>query len=415
MEKDIFEPLNGHVPASILEFAAQLPKAQREKCHSLFSRSAPNLPMPTELDRFSESLDVLEKADFWKAVSQVRAQSTNLVPLPSLPTSDNICAYPAAPPNLEGVNSSVPVADEVRCDPPTNLGAAAPKNKWELSFVAPIIDEEGVPSRQFFSQLMKGEKAVKEPEKEKTPFLRSTDVQREVARKSIENESFQNDKCLDEDQKFVITEFKRVWGKEKKRVACNKRFCLGNLCFLLCSVYTLMAGYVLVMVGGLLMEDKDMPIGANIAMIVVGAIIAIVCTVLLICTCCPTGLSSLGVERDLASQGFWDDLRESMKPCVRQRVKNWRRKKEWRWLLSKDERRNEEKIDKVEDARKKKEENEKLSREAAIEMEKLQMKQVITAGTSGTGNVEFSNQAYSASVAVEVEPRTILKEEEYHY
>ncbi|KAH7831398.1 uncharacterized protein MONOS_14364 [Monocercomonoides exilis] len=285
MEKNIFEPLYAHVPASILEFAAQLPKEQREKCHSLFSRSAPNLPMPTELDRFSESLDVLEKADFWKAVSQVRAQSTNLVPLPSLPTSDNICAYPAAPPNLEGVNSSVPVADEVRCDPPTNLGAAAPKNKWELSFVAPIIDEEGVPSRQFFSQLMKGEKAVKEPEKEKTPFLRSTDVQREVARKSIENESFQNDKCLDEDQKFVLTEFKR--------------------------------------------------------------------------------------------KGFWSDLRESMKPCVEKRDKNWIRKKEWRWLMTKKERKEEEEIDKIEDERKEKEENEKMILEAAIEMERLKIKQAM--------------------------------------
>ncbi|KAH7828448.1 uncharacterized protein MONOS_15590 [Monocercomonoides exilis] len=409
MDKETFESIELNVPQAIREFVAHLPEDLKKKCISLFSKFSPSLPMPAELDKFSESLGVLEKADFWKAVSQVQAQSTNAVPLPSLPTSDNICAYPAAPPNLEGVNSSVPVADEVRCDPPTNLGAAAPKNKWELSFVAPIIDEEGVPSRQFFSQLMKGEKAVKEPEKEKTPFLRSTDVQREVARKSIENDTFSSDKCLDEDQKAAITGLKRVWSTEKKRVACNKRFCLTSSSVQLFFMLMTSAGFIVLIVGLIIWGN------AGTIMVAAGASFV---GINLIVYCCAnlTGCTrSLSEMRDLSRNEFSSELKEIMSPCVEQRVKDWRRKKEWRWLLTSEERKIEEKIDKEEEERKKNEEKEKLSREAAIEMEKMVVKQVMTAGTGGPENVEFSNQAYSASVAVEVEveSRAIQKEDEY--
>ncbi|KAH7820141.1 uncharacterized protein MONOS_12699 [Monocercomonoides exilis] len=209
------------------------------------------------MERFSESLGVLEKADFWKAVSEVQAQSTNLVPLPSLPTSNNICAYPAAPPNLEGVNSSVPVANEVSCEPPINLGDAAPKNKWELSFIAPIIDEEGVPSPQFFSQLMKGEIAIKDLEKEKPPFSSSTAAQREVARNSIKNDTFRNDKCLNEDQKAVAAEYKRIWEKEKKRVDCNKMFRISDVCLMSCLVAVLIIGIV-IWIAGLAILGNDL-------------------------------------------------------------------------------------------------------------------------------------------------------------
>eukprot|EP00770_Monocercomonoides_exilis_P011083 MONOS_11031.1-p1 / transcript=MONOS_11031.1 / gene=MONOS_11031 / organism=Monocercomonoides_exilis_PA203 / gene_product=unspecified product / transcript_product=unspecified product / location=Mono_scaffold00529:36684-37931(+) / protein_length=343 / sequence_SO=supercontig / SO=protein_coding / is_pseudo=false len=341
MDKESFESTEHNIPQPIREFAMSLPEDLKNKCIGLFSKFLPSLPLPIDLEEFSETLSIAEKAEFWKAVSQVQAQFVNPVPLP------------------------IPVSDEVSCDPSTNPGAAAPKNKWELSFVAPIIDEEGVPSRQFFSQLMEGIKAVKEPEKEKTPFLRSTDVQREVARKSIENNTFQNDKCLDEDQKAVITEFKRVWGKEKKRVACNKKFCIDDECMLNCLSVVLFFG--------------------------------------------------TGTERDLSSNEFYFDLKECVRLCVEKRVKNWRRRKEWRWLMIRKEREAEKKIDKEEEERKKKEENEKLSREAAIEMEKLQMKQVMTAGTSGAGNDKFTNQAFSSSVAVEMEVGTeaIMKEDEY--
>ncbi|KAH7823220.1 uncharacterized protein MONOS_3523 [Monocercomonoides exilis] len=414
MEKDEYGIGNVNVPPQIREFATKLSEGQKTKCLSLFSSSAPNLPMPTELERFSESLSVLEKADFWRAVSQIQTMSTNVVPLPSLPTSDNVNAYPAAPAAFEEVNNSVSVVDEVSCDPPTNSGASAPKNKWELSFIAPIMDEVGIPSRKDFFQLMKGTPAVKNPESEKTPFLRSTDVQREVARKSIENNTFLSDKCLEEDQKTVITEFKRVWAKEKKRVACNKKCCINETTFSLYVSFAIMIGYGLIL-GGSLTLGAEIPVAPATIMIVLGAIVMIITIVMLCCSCCATGFRSLGAERDLSAEDFWSDLKGSMRPCVERRDKDWRRKKEWRWVMTRSERKEEEKIDKEEEARKKKEENEKLSREAAIEMEKLQMKQAMSVGAGGTGNVEFTNQAYSASVAVEVEPRTTLKGDEYHY
>ncbi|KAH7825086.1 uncharacterized protein MONOS_14720 [Monocercomonoides exilis] len=414
MNKESFESTEHNIPQPIREFAMSLPEDLKNKCIGLFSKFLPSLPLPIDLEEFSETLSIAEKAEFWKAVSQVQAQFVNPVPLPSLPTSDNINACTATPPNFDGTNNLVLVADEVCCEPPTNEGAAAPKNKWELSFVAPIIDEEGVPSRQFFSQLMEGIKAVKEPEKEKTPFLRSTDVQREVARKSIENNTFLNDRCLDEDQKAVIAEFKRIWEKEKKRVACNERFCLTDSNLGLFAMFLLVAGITILIVG-LSIKGKSTTRNARIALIATGASLIACYVIILICSCFLACLFSLGVMRSLSDDEFSDELKGVMRPCVERRIKDWRRKKEWRWFLTRKERKIEEKIDKEEEERKKKEENEKLSREAAIEMEKLQMKQVMTVGTSGAGNDKFTNQAFSSSVAVEmeVEPRAIMKEDGY--
>ncbi|KAH7831457.1 uncharacterized protein MONOS_12296 [Monocercomonoides exilis] len=411
MEKDICTVGQLKVPIQIKEFAEQLPEEQRTKCMSLFSCSAPNLPLPAELDIFSETLGVLEKLAFWKAISLVQAQSTTCAPLVCLPTSEIVNSSINQKPAFEEVGNLSPAANNVIAKPSSTSDAIIPKNKWELSFVAPIIDEEGVPSRQFFSQLMKEEKADMKQEKKKTIFSRSTDVRCEVARKSIENGSFQNDKCLDEDQKVVITELKRVWGKERERVACNKRFCLSDSCIGGVLYFSLMAGVAISIVGGLLFISERVPIGVNIALIVFGAITIIVCTVLMICTCCPIELSSLGVERDLASQGFWDDLRESMKPCVRQRVKNWRRKKEWRWLLSEDERNEEEKIDKEEEERKRKEKMEQLSRKAEIEMERMMKIQNEAGSDGGARNIQ-TTCIYGTVAVVNAEKGIINKDEE---
>ncbi|KAH7823423.1 uncharacterized protein MONOS_3664 [Monocercomonoides exilis] len=411
MEKDICTVGQLKVPIQIKEFAERLPDEQRTKCMSLFSCSAPNLPMPTELDRFSETLGVLEKLAFWKAVSLVQAQSTSCAPLVCLPTSEIVNSSINQKPAFEELGNSHPAANDVFAKSSSTSGAIVPKNKWELSFVAPIIDGEGVPSGEYFSQLMKEEKEIMKEEGKNTIFSRSTEVQREVARKSIENGSFHDDKFLDEDQKVVITEFKRIWGKERERVACNKRFCLGNFCFSLCSIYTSVAGYVLVLVGGMLFIDNVVPVGVNITMIVAGAIIAIVCVVLLICSCRPTGLSSLGEERDLSSPGFWDNLREWMKPCVRQRVKDWRRKKEWRWLLSKEERKEEEKIDKEEEERKKKEKIEQLNRKAEIEMERMMKMQNEARSDGGVRNIQ-TTCIYETVAAVNIETGSIYKDEE---
>ncbi|KAH7820413.1 uncharacterized protein MONOS_9430 [Monocercomonoides exilis] len=408
MDKESFESIEHNIPQQIREFAAQLPEDLKNKCISLFSKFLPSLPLPIDLENFSETLSIAEKAEFWKVVSQVQAQSTNSVPLPSLPTSDNINAYTATPPNLEGVNNSVPVAGEISCDPPTNLGAAAPKNKWELSFVAPIIDEEGVPSRQFFSQLMKGIKAVKEPEKEKIPFLRSTDVQREVARKSIENDTFLNDRCLDEDQKAVITEFKRIWEKEKKRVACNNRFCLTESKVFIFLMLLLVAGFVFLFVGTSISGN------AGVVMIIIGASFFTCFLFVSFIKCFSTCMDSWGVERDLSWSTFSSELKGVMLPCVEHRIQDWRRKEEWRWLLSKEERKFEEKIDREEEERKEKEENEKLSHEAAIEMENMMAKQVMLGSDGGAGNLKSNNSARTVEyVEVGAEAGAIIKDDEY--
>eukprot|EP00770_Monocercomonoides_exilis_P002952 MONOS_2934.1-p1 / transcript=MONOS_2934.1 / gene=MONOS_2934 / organism=Monocercomonoides_exilis_PA203 / gene_product=unspecified product / transcript_product=unspecified product / location=Mono_scaffold00064:83006-84235(+) / protein_length=390 / sequence_SO=supercontig / SO=protein_coding / is_pseudo=false len=388
MEKDYCPVVHQEVPNQIKKFAARLPEEQRIKC--------------------MKSLDVVEKAGFWKAVMEVQAQSTNLVPLPSLPTSNNICAHHITPPNLEEANDSMPVVYEVRCDPLTNLGADAPKNKWELSFVAPIIDEEGVPSPQFFSRLMKGEIAVKEPEKEKTPFLRSTGVQREIARKLIENNGYLNDAYLEEDQEAVITEFKRVWRKEKERVECNKKFCINDECLLSCLSIGLYFGIVM-LIAGCVMFGCNLSSESGLVIIIVGSAIIVITVILLICMCCPFCMNSFGTEKDFSSTWFGDDLRESMKPCVRQRVKDWRRKKEWRWLLTSEERREEERIDKIEDARKKKEENEKLSPEAEIEMERLMKMRNLARCDGGARNIQATG-IFETVVAVDVETSIISKE-----
>ncbi|KAH7819166.1 uncharacterized protein MONOS_3240 [Monocercomonoides exilis] len=412
MDKESFESIEHNIPQPIREFAARLSEDLKNKCMSLFSNSAQNLPIPSELDRFSESLSVLEKVNFWKAVSQVQDRSTNHVPLPSLPTSENICAYPAAPPNFDGTNNLMPVADEVSCDLSTDEGDAAPKNKWELSFVAPVIDEEGVPSREYFSQLMKGEVALEEPEKDTTPFLRSTDVQHEVARKSIENNTFLNDRCLDEDQKAVITEFKRIWEKEKKRVACNNRFYFADsIVALSFSAFLFVAGIPILIVGGDILE-KSITRNAGIALIATGASFIICSLMLEICIHIPICINSFGEMRDLSHYKFTSELKGVMRPCVEQRIKDWRRKKELRWLLSKEERKTEEIIDKEEEERKKNKEKEKVDKATAIAMEKMIAKQMMLLSDGKTGNLKNDNSTRTVEY-VEVGTEAIVKDDEY--
>ncbi|KAH7828928.1 uncharacterized protein MONOS_13106 [Monocercomonoides exilis] len=216
----------------------------------LFSRWAPCLPLPSELEQFGGNQSVSEKAAFWQTISRLQSQQESNESPSSLPTSEIDNSSLHSMPAFEEVGNARPATAVVGAGTTAVSGDTAPKNKWELCFVAPIIDEFGVPSRKYFSDLVKKVPVVGMHGNGKTPHSRSTAVQREVARKAIENYTFQRDRFLDEDLKAIISAFKQEWEKDKKRLGRNKRFCICKATYYLFVEYSIVTGIILIGIEG---------------------------------------------------------------------------------------------------------------------------------------------------------------------
>ncbi|KAH7819729.1 uncharacterized protein MONOS_12691 [Monocercomonoides exilis] len=411
MEKELEEVENANIPQQICEFANNLNESQRTKCMDLFSRCAPCLPLPSELEQFGGTLSVSEKAAFWQTISRLQSQQESNEPPSSLPTLEIDNSSLHTMPAFEEVGNARPATAVVGAGTTAVSGDPAPKNKWELSFVAPIIDELGVPSRKYFSDLVKKSPVVGVDENDKTPYSSSTEVQRAAARIAIENNTFQRDRFLDEDQKAIISAFKREWEKDKKRVACNKRYCICettfyiyiSIIFLICLIFIMLAS---------LTFGTEAPVISFIPFIVVGVLLVVLPMSLCACAYFCVGPNYWGKVRDLTSDELDSVLREITRPCVEQRVKDWRRKKEWRWLMSRKERKEEEKIDKEEEEQKIKEEKRRIERETAIEME-MKSKQALSERGKESENLIFSGSYEANAAAVDVGTGAFDKNEVY--
>ncbi|KAH7824025.1 uncharacterized protein MONOS_9271 [Monocercomonoides exilis] len=164
-----------------MKFAKALPEKQKKKCIKLFENTGGSFPSSDSLEEFAHSLPVGQNALFWNAVNECSGSSECYLQNKQLPLGETKDAQKAVIGHI-----------------------------WEASYVAPILDKNGVPSRNLYTSLMLGYERYLTCLRSNEKWNKSTQTQLNLAKKAIRTDMYLRDRSLGEDQKAVIAEFKRI-------------------------------------------------------------------------------------------------------------------------------------------------------------------------------------------------------------
>ncbi|KAH7831809.1 uncharacterized protein MONOS_18528 [Monocercomonoides exilis] len=324
--------------AAIQKFAETLPDQQKQKCTQLFMPNDDSLPDAVSMEEFSKELSVRDKVLFWKAVNECNdAFNPNLQSELHKNNMDGELLHPEIINQKEftSIEKELQFEQQTCCEP-MHLQKSAIHQIWEASYVAPILDKDGVPSVIHYSRLMLDYD-------EYLPFLKADDlwnnktqIQLNLANKAICSNLFLDDRSLGDDQKAVIIEFNRLLQKERDKAYFQTKFYLSKECVNIVSCIFIFIGIMMIfghfyfrLYGGYISRRM---------LLIPGVILLLLHFTIFGFQCFASGyFVSLGKKRSLTDPAFEGKLKRVMRPCVEKRVKNWKYKKEWRWIMSKKE------------------------------------------------------------------------------
>ncbi|KAH7831020.1 uncharacterized protein MONOS_6886 [Monocercomonoides exilis] len=375
----------------ILKFSETLPELQKQKLMEIFENTESSFPSSNSLEEFARSLPVGQNALFWNAVNECSGASECYLQKKQLPFI------------------------ETKDAPKVVIG-----HIWEASYVAPILDKNGVPSRNLYTSLMFGYERYLTCLRSNEKWNKSTQTQLNLAKKAIRTDMYLHDRSLEEDQKAVITEFKRISQREFNKAKCHMKYHLSAGCVNFIAIILFLIGLYLIAMTFIFASKMSNEL------VTLFSIVGLICMCLFSSICVLSCVfnsyfDSIGLVRYLSNQAFDGELKKVMRPCVEKRVENWKRQIMWRWLLCKSELKIEWKIDEMEE----KEKNSKeivLSGKEEEELRRLEGIQAMAiSGCSGNGkeveadrelllpksdNSSFNQNSANASLITE-------KEEEY--